>query len=195
MNLTVEQRKKLIEIYPYLEPCNLWTGKVSEDYDYSYIRGESELPEGWFRLFLMYCKDIRIYLIESEMLYTFRFSQLKEKWGLLCLYNFGYPASMEHLTPLYESFSKEVCSRCGNFTSWKTLGWIEYLCDKCFNHLPVCGERFHRNFSTKKIKVLRDDYKNKKHVIVKYSVTPLRRKYKKVMKMTDDEFYSYITEV
>ena len=78
MILTVEQRKKLIELYPYLQPRNLWTDKVSEDYDYSYIRGEHELPEGWIRLFFLYCKNLRSKLVETNTLDKFRFSQLKK---------------------------------------------------------------------------------------------------------------------
>ena len=36
METTKEQNKKLIERYPFLMPRNRWTGKVPEDYDYSY---------------------------------------------------------------------------------------------------------------------------------------------------------------
>ena len=39
--LTPEQQrnKELIERYPYLLPHNIFTDKVPEDYDYSYING------------------------------------------------------------------------------------------------------------------------------------------------------------
>ena len=91
MTLTPEQRKKLVKLYPYLQPRNVWTDKVSEDYDYSYIRGEHELPTGWLRLFFLYCKNLRNRLVETDALDKFRFSQLKEKYGRMCLYNFGIP--------------------------------------------------------------------------------------------------------
>ena len=59
MELTVEQNKKLVEKFPYLIPTNIWTGEVVDNYDYSYNEGECDLPIGWHRLFLLYCKNIR----------------------------------------------------------------------------------------------------------------------------------------
>ena len=81
MTLTSEQRKQLIDLYPYLQPCNLWTGKISEDYDYIYIREEHEIPEGWIRLFFLYCKNLRSRLVGTETIDKFRFSQLKERYS------------------------------------------------------------------------------------------------------------------
>ena len=88
---TPEQNKKLIEIYPYLQPRNVWTDKIPEDYDYSYIRGDKEVPDGWLRLFLLYCKAIRPALVNDSYLEQFRFSQVKEKYGSMRLYDFGAP--------------------------------------------------------------------------------------------------------
>ena len=52
-------RKALIEKYPYLQPRRMTDGKISTDYDYQYIVGEHDLPEGWLVLFLQACEDIR----------------------------------------------------------------------------------------------------------------------------------------
>ena len=56
---TVEQNKKLIEKFPYLMPINLWTLEPVKDYDFDYIRGDYELPDGFMRCFLLYCKARR----------------------------------------------------------------------------------------------------------------------------------------
>ena len=81
-------RKALIKEYPYLQPRNVWTDKIAEDYDYEYILGEHDLPEGWFELFLQMCEDIKEPLIKADYLNEFRFSQLKEKY-VYCIY-IGY---------------------------------------------------------------------------------------------------------
>ena len=79
-------RKALIEEYPYLQPRNVWNDEISEDYDYEYILGEYDLPEGWMKLFLQMCEDIREPLVKANYLNEFRFSQLKEKYGSMRVY-------------------------------------------------------------------------------------------------------------
>ena len=46
-----EQNKKLCERYPFLLPRNVFSDKLEKDYDYSYIKGIGEIPEGWSKLF------------------------------------------------------------------------------------------------------------------------------------------------
>ena len=79
IKLNEAQIRELINRYPYLLPRNVWTGKVVEDYDYSYILGQYEIPWGWFRLFLLYCKNIRELLEKANYLNKFQFTQIKEK--------------------------------------------------------------------------------------------------------------------
>ena len=35
----------------------MWTGLPIKDWDYTYINGVGDLPEGWERLFLLFCKN------------------------------------------------------------------------------------------------------------------------------------------
>ena len=46
MQSNKESNQKLIERFPFLIPRNHWTGKVPEDYDYSYTELDS-MPDGW----------------------------------------------------------------------------------------------------------------------------------------------------
>lgn len=46
MQSNKESNQKLIERFPFLIPRNRWTGKVPEDYDYSYTELDS-MPDGW----------------------------------------------------------------------------------------------------------------------------------------------------
>ena len=62
------------------------------------------------------------------------FTQIKEKWGGLCLYLNYYPKSIEYRIRALENKSLEICEHCGtnkNVERKNTHGWIMTLCDKC----------------------------------------------------------------
>ena len=194
MTLTNEQRKQLIDLYPYLQPRNLWTGKVSEDYDYSYIRGEHELPEGWDRLFLLYCKNLRPLLVEAKLLDKFMFSQLKEKYGRMCLYNFGCPknSGADILTYLYESYSSQVCHVCGKIARYESNGWIEPWCEDCISRCPYT---YFKIYTRSQMGIETWNREKDCSESTYYSFRKLAREYKKCVQMTDEEFYNYIITV
>ena len=120
--MTKEENKALIERMPYLMPRNVFTDKVIDNYDYEYIRGEYELPDGWFRLFLQMCEDIREPLKKADQLDSFRFSQIKEKWGVMECYNFGAPKMVHDIIDDYRYVSKFVCCCCGRPATIRTTG-------------------------------------------------------------------------
>ena len=188
MRLTAEQNKKLIEHYPYLRPHNAWTGKIYDDYDFSYTYVD-DLPCGWDRLFLLYCKHIKKYLKESNYLDKFYFTQVKEKYGTMCLYNGGYPKSMHRITTLFECYSTYVCQRCGNFSKFTTLGWVGHFCEDCI--LTSC-QQYEK--ITKKKHCTVHTYEDGYEVSINYTYKHLDREYKKVLGMTSEEFYNYILE-
>lgn len=130
-------RKALIEEYPYLQPRNVCTDKISEDYDYEYILGEHDLPEGWLELFLQMCEDIKEPLIKAEYLDKFRFSQLKEKYGSMRVYTFGATREVNDIISKYEFLSQQVCCVCGKPATTQTYDWI---CPYCFDHVKDSGE-------------------------------------------------------
>ena len=111
MNWTTTQIKQLVEKYPYLAPHNSWTGKVVEEYDYSYTELCS-LPEGWHKLFLLLCKELRPHIEKAGLLNTWYFTQLKEKYGTMRVYTCNTPKTIDHLIDLYECYSKYVCLCC-----------------------------------------------------------------------------------
>ena len=190
-SFTPEQNKKLVSIYPYLLPRNLWTDKVPEDYDYTYIRGEHEVPDGWFRLFLMYCKAIRPALVENNYLDQFRFSQIKEKYGQMRLYDFGAPAGVRDYEWLYSGYSEFVCQRCGNFAKYRTVYWVEQLCNECLNNIgkdePIEKIIKHRSMT---IHSYSPEGKSSRTL----SYKDVNTEYRRCMKMTDQQFFDYITK-
>ena len=90
IKMTKEYNKQLVEKYPFLLPRNRWTGKVSKDYDYSYTELD-DMPDGWRKAFgEQMCEEIKQELEEKGLLDQYRISQIKEKYGVLCWYDFGF---------------------------------------------------------------------------------------------------------
>ena len=129
--MTKEENKKLIERYPFLLPRNVWTDKVPEGYDYSYIRGIGEIPKGWERLFLQMCEDIRQPLIDANYLEDFRFSQIKEKYNIMKCYHVGGPNEVWDIISKYEHMARYVCTCCGKPATCETQEYLASFCDDC----------------------------------------------------------------
>ena len=126
-----EQIKATVERYPYLLPRNVWTGKVSEDYNYDYIIGLA-IPSGWYKLFMQLCEDIRQPLIDAGFLEEFRFSQVKEKFNRLECYNFGAPEIVQDIIDKYSVMSQYVCIICGEPAIYETSSYIASYCENCW---------------------------------------------------------------
>ena len=129
-----EKIKEIVERYPYLLPRNVWTDKVPEDYDYTYIKG-LEIPAGWRRLFFQMCEDIRQPLIDADYLDRFRFSQIKEKYNEMRCYHFGAPEEVCNIIRKYEQMAYYVCTKCGKPATYETQGYFASYCDDCFKDL------------------------------------------------------------
>lgn len=127
-----EYNKKLCEKYPFLLPRNRWTGLVHPDYDYSFTELDS-MPTGWKKAFgEQMCEEIKQELEDKGILDKYRISQIKEKYGMLCWYDFGCTEKMLHeIIPKYEELSKHTCICCGKPATKVTLGWISPYCDEC----------------------------------------------------------------
>ena len=189
MNLTIEQTKQLVEKYPYLIPHNSWTGKVIEDYDYSYTEAWG-IPVSWHRLFYLLCKQLRPHLDEAKLVDSFYFTQVKEKYGRMCVYTSCLPQSCGRLIDIYEAYSKYICQECGNPTSYCTNGWIMFLCEDCIKEDKDTASRLKRaNTVMFKCYTKRDGW----HTL-HYSYRPVRTEYNKIQKMTDKEFFNYLME-
>lgn len=130
--MDLEQNKALVERYPFLLPRNVWTDKVDGDYDYSYIRGIGEIPDGWEKLFLQMCEDIRQPLIDADYLEKFRFSQIKEKYNTMRLYHFGAPEKVDEILHKYEIMASYICTQCGKPATIESQGYIASYCNDCW---------------------------------------------------------------
>ena len=129
--LTVDMRKKLVAKYPFLMPRNDFTGEPIKNYDYSFINGEYNLPEGWFVLFLQCCEDIYKVLKKIDYVDKFYFVQIKEKFGRMTLYCHGATKEIEDIIYKYGMLSEQVCSICGKPANVMTYGYVCPYCSKC----------------------------------------------------------------
>lgn len=125
--------KELVEKYPFLAPKNVWTGEVIEDYDYSITEADA-FCEGWWKRFgIPLCDDLKDVLVRNDCLNDFYFTQVKEKFGQLRLYDNGHPQEWgEHLMA-WEYISEHTCIECGKFpVPMRDYGWVSPWCDDCF---------------------------------------------------------------
>lgn len=117
--------------YPYLKIHNAWTGEVEEPYDYTYTEADS-LPKGWRRLFLQLCEDIREPLIKANLLDSFYFLQVKEKYNRMECYNNGAPEEVHRIIGKYSVMASYICTNCGKPATFETDGYIASYCDDCW---------------------------------------------------------------
>lgn len=129
--LTVDMRKKLIAKYPFLMPRHPFTNVPISNYDYSFIEGEYNLPEGWLELFLQCCEDIYKVLKKIDYVDKFYFVQIKEKYGRMTLYCHGATREIEDIIHKYGFLSEQVCSICGKPANIMTYGYVCPYCSKC----------------------------------------------------------------
>lgn len=91
------------------------------------------LPIGWHNLLLSMCKELRVALIEYDLLSQYEVYEAKEKYCMLRWYDglkwdcdINMPQSITDIVCRYEELSKEVCMICGAFKPKN-----QELCDVC----------------------------------------------------------------
>lgn len=93
---------------------------------------------GWNKAFgKQFLKELKQQLIKDKMLYKWRITDIKEKWGMLRLYcNYG-SKELYQIIRKYENLSWNYCIHCGKPTEVISTGWISPYCKECAekNHL------------------------------------------------------------
>lgn len=129
---SVEMNKRLAKKYPFLVPKD-YMGNTYSDYSYEYLIGFGDIPSGWNDLFLQLCGDLKKVLVKNDMLDSFRFTGVKEKFGTLRCYHNTHIKEVEDLFIKYEHLSGYVCEVCGKPGTFLTTGWLATFCDDCRN--------------------------------------------------------------
>lgn len=148
--------------YPFMKVRNVWTGKFL---GYKYTMYD-EIPVGWRKAFgkdllrdikkagKTSRKRLHKHLSWREMLY---WEQIKEKYGELCLYA-SATEEIRYVLDKYEILSSFYCINCGKKAKYCTKGWIEYLCEDCFNdYLDTLKENIDRLKEKNGCRLLKSD--------------------------------------
>ena len=119
----IVDNKALIEKYPFLKIEGYDDGTWLDD-----------LEPGWRIAFgKELCDELLESLLKDNCLDEFKFFQIKEKFGALRLYAFGYGECTKEVLAKYEELSKYYCGHCGNPARYITRGWIYPLCKDCIS--------------------------------------------------------------
>lgn len=91
-----------------------------------------KVDEGWNKAFgKQYLKDLRKQLKKDKMLYSWRITDIKEKWGRLNLYCNKASDELYAIINKYEKLSWDYCIKCGNKADYVSTGWIAPYCKNC----------------------------------------------------------------
>ena len=135
------RNKKLVKRYPWIAIVDWHRNKVK---DYSYTMYDF-VPIGWKRAFgKIMLEEYREVLIRNHYLNDFQWMEVKEKYGTLRLYSNGAPREVLKLESKYDYISGFFCISCGRINSpVLTDGWVEPLCEDCYNKRIVKQRRWH----------------------------------------------------
>ena len=95
---------------------------------------------GWKKAFgKQYLKDLKKQLKKDKCLYTWRITNIKEKWGRFQLYcNWG-SEELYDLIEKYEELSWNTCIKCGKPATHTSRGWILPYCEECAKNVGGYG--------------------------------------------------------
>lgn len=129
----------LVNRFPFLIPRNAFSGKVVEDYDFTWTELD-ELPEAWKEAFgEQIAEEINDVLIKAGYSDKYRITQIKEKYGQLRWYDEGVPKEIwdevQKVIRKYEVISEKICICCGKPATHLTSGWITHVCKDCYDKI------------------------------------------------------------
>lgn len=67
------------------------------------------------------------------------FTDIKEKWGTLCLYAVTND-KIQNILDKYEAKSLSFCIYCGKPVKYCTSGYVLYLCEDCYKDIKANGK-------------------------------------------------------
>ena len=89
-----------------------------------------EVHKGWWPLIEPIYNRIQQLNVEGAGI---EITQIKEKWGELCIYVSSAPDEIYEMIREAEELSIHICEDCGQPAErvWSTTGWIYTLCPDC----------------------------------------------------------------
>ena len=120
--MTPELENKLYEDFPLLF--------AYRDIPQSPMVFGCEHGDGWHGIIRSACRAISFHEANAGRS-DFRFSQVKEKWGILRIYYSGGDEFVMGVIAMAEAVSSVTCERCGAPGKPNDGGWISTLCGGC----------------------------------------------------------------
>jgi len=93
-----------------------------------------ECDDGWFTILYELCTELTVMAQKEgpEREEVLRFTQIKEKYGELCVYTQGTTDEMQTVIDKAEAKSSKVCEQCGKKGSIDNNHyWLKTLCPGC----------------------------------------------------------------
>jgi hypothetical protein len=96
---------------------------------------------GWNKAFgKKLLNDMKEQLKKDKMLYKFRITDLKEKYGGLRIYCNGASEEMYKLFAKYERISEVTCIECGKPARYISNGYICPYCEDCIDNRNIYAD-------------------------------------------------------
>lgn len=127
----------IIKISNYYENCYklvqwFWRNVLDKVCIWPVSNELNAMPEGWRKAFgLQMCDEIKKELKKYNYLYSYRITQIKEKYGTLRWYDAGAPKSVCDIIHKYMGISWNTCIVCGKPSKYITSGYISPYCEDC----------------------------------------------------------------
>ena len=127
-------KKEVLEKYPWLTVRNRWSDEVVEDITEFDIM---EVPQAWKDSFIPnLIEELDQLLKKVNFVDEYRITQVKEKYGILHWYDNGFPeqhySELEDIIERYREISEYTCVVCGKYDPKEVRfcedGWISAYC-------------------------------------------------------------------
>ena len=143
--------KRLCKKYPWLVPeAEYFSGRTLKKRDWNYSwTWYNDMLKGWKKCFGdMMLEELDKAIRKGGLLGRFGILQLKEKYGLLTIYAYGFNDEVDQIINKYEHISANVCVLCGEIdVPMVNDAWISPMCFDCFyknykKHDKWCSENY-----------------------------------------------------
>jgi hypothetical protein len=116
--------------YPFLYPRSIVTDKPI--YYIPRYTWWDNVSTGWKKAFgKQFLNELKKQLKKDKMLYKWRITDVKEKFGTFRLYcNYGSD-ELYNIIHKYEALSWNTCIKCGKPATYTSIGWILPYCEAC----------------------------------------------------------------
>lgn len=111
--------------------------KFGNSVKYPFVKNRDIMYAGWEKkLIPNFLRELRWTCLTTGSLFTFKISDMREKWGRLDLFFNNSNDKIDDVIDKYVELSKKTCFKCGCECEMRNLGgWLVPACDECVEEL------------------------------------------------------------